>query len=171
MCQQHSFDGSAPTSSPIASQYLGPYDAVEATWRVVDAQSGLKESLWAIGTVKGGQQLQTLQSVGLASHAVNQDADIRHGTEVFLTILAVNNAGLASTLQPAPLLVDFTPPEIAAIVVENNVSRFDRNAFYLSNTIVTASWNGTADAESGIDYCEWGIGNVLNVLLYVQVHG
>jgi hypothetical protein len=162
MCEYQSVDGIAQTlnlwNRTIDRQYLGPYGAVEATWRVVDPQSGVKEALWAIGTVQGGQQLQTFQSVGMASHAVNRDVDVRHGTEVFVTIVAINNAGLASKFQLAPLLVDFTPPEIAPILIEKKVSRFDVNFLYLSGSIVTASWNGTSDAESGIDYCKWGIG-------------
>jgi hypothetical protein len=162
MCEYQSDGGSTQTPSlwnhTIDRQYLRPYGAVEASWKVVDRQSGVKESLWAMGTVQEGQQLQTFKSVGMASYAVNRDVDVRHGTEVFITILAINNAGFASKLQLAPLLVDFTPPEIAPILIKKNVSRFDVNVLYLSDGIVTASWNGTADAESGIDYCKWGIG-------------
>ena len=172
MCLQHSQSSdvnmkSTGLNATVTRQYLGPFDSVQTKWRTQDPQSGIKESLWAIGTVKGGQQLQTFRSVGLASHAANQDVDLHHGMEVFLTIVAINNVGLASILQPAPILVDFTPPEIAEIVVESSTSRFDTSVLYLRSTTVTASWNGTADAESGIDYCEWGIGKACKAVLTI----
>ena len=138
---------------------LGPYDLVEAAWRAVDVESGVKEFLWAVGTVRGGQQLQTFRSVGLANHAANRDLSLRHGMTVFITIVAINNAGLSSTLHAKPLLIDWTPPEISEIVIKSNISKFDATVEYLTSRIVTGSWNVTKDTESGIDYCQWGIGN------------
>ena len=176
MCVNYTHHGgrsdtkAVPTSVTLNRDVLGPYDLVEAAWRAVDAESGIKEYLWAIGTVKGGQQLQTFRSVGLAEHAVNRDVSpLGHDMNVFITIVAINNAGLSSTLHAEPLLVDLTPPEISEIVIESNTSQFDINVEYLASRIVTASWNGTKDAESGIDNCQWGIGNNKIVFLYIIV--
>ena len=167
MCIKQTFHKSpndaeaVPRSITLNRDLLGPYDLVEAAWRAVDAESGIKEYLWAIGTVRGGQQLQTFQSIGLGNHVINRNVSPRHGINVFITIVAINNAGLSSTLHAEPLLVDFTPPEISEIVVERSISKFDLNVEYLSSRIVTASWNGTRDTESGIDYCQWAIGNIM----------
>ena len=122
-------------------------------------ESGIKEFLWAIGTVRDGQQLQAFRSVGLANHASNRDVSLHHGMTVFITIVAISNAGLSSTLHAKPLLIDWTPPEISEIVIKSNISKFDAKVEYLTSRIVTGSWNGTKDTKSGIDYCQWEIGN------------
>ena len=147
--------------------FLAQADTLEASWRFDDAESGFQEAMWAVGTVLGGQQLQVFKSLGRASHGINKTLAIRHGMKVYVTVVGINGAGLAIKLQPAPLIVDFTAPKMGRVVVTNNkTSKIDPNFVFLSGNIIQASWEGTEDIESAIDYCEWAIGQLIDVLSY-----
>lgn len=171
MCLRHaSFPEPAAEEShglTLHPAFLAQGDSLEASWRFSDPESGVHETMWAVGTVRGGQQLQVFTSVGRATHGTNRNLEIRHGMKLFVTVVGMNGAGLATKLQPAPLVVDFTPPEMGNVIVASEISKLDAGYRFLSGNVIRTSWRGTDDKESGIDYCEWGIGLQLQFSKYL----
>ena len=67
--------------------------------------------------ITGGVQLQNFRSVGWQTHARADALLLQHGTEVHVTVVAENAAGLRTTIYSDPLTVDLTPPELCCLVV------------------------------------------------------
>jgi len=74
-----------------------------------------KRIFLSTGTVEGGTQLQEFRSVGTSDQAVNSNLTLTQGTYVYVTVVAVNAAGLRSMVLSEPSLVDKTPPVIAFV--------------------------------------------------------
>lgn len=123
-------------------------------WHAADAESGISEIRWAVGTVAGGDQLVPFASVGqsFAAHAANMA--VHHGDEVHVTLVVRNGAGLVSTTQGPATIVDWTPP---VGVVHDGDGAADVNGH--SSRIVSANLKDVVDGESGIESCSWGVGS------------
>ena len=61
--------------------------------------------------------MQHFRSVGLLSHARAEALLLQHGTEVHVTVVAENAAGLRAAIYSDPLTVDLTPPELCCLIV------------------------------------------------------
>ena len=140
-----------------SSSYLSPANILEVHWNMFDGESGIREYLWAIGTVEGGQQLLAYTSTGLANRAEYSGPEPAHGSDIYVTILGTNVAGLTAKLQLPPIKVDYTPPSVSVRLL-NRLLHGNTGQQYVTRNTVDVSWNETRDSESGIDYCEWGIG-------------
>ena len=68
-----------------------------------------------IGTVEGGTQLQSFISVGLSTFAQNSSLRLIHNSVVYVTVMAVNGAGLRTVSYSDPIHVDLTPPVITQV--------------------------------------------------------
>ena len=63
------------------------------------------------GTVKGGTQLQPFVSVGRRTFASNNTLRLEHDTVVYITVVAINAAGLRTVSYSDPIMIDLTKPE------------------------------------------------------------
>jgi hypothetical protein len=63
------------------------------------------------GTVKGGTQLQTFVNVGRRTFASNNTLRLEHDTVVYITVIAINAAGLRTVSYSDPIMIDLTKPE------------------------------------------------------------
>ena len=63
-----------------------------------------------LGTVQGGTQLQEFKSVGVRLFDFNSKLNLPHNSSVYISVVAVNGAGLRTISYSDPLLVDLTPP-------------------------------------------------------------
>ena len=61
--------------------------------------------------MQGGTQLQEFKSVGVQLFGTNSDIYLPHNTTVYISVVAVNGAGLRTISYSDPLLIDLTPPE------------------------------------------------------------
>jgi len=66
---------------------------------------------FVLGTVKGGTQLQPFTNIGRCSSGFTSSLKLHHNTEVHVTVVAVNGAGLRTVSHSQPVYVDLTPPE------------------------------------------------------------
>ena len=71
------------------------------------------------GTVQGGTQLQPFVSVGRRTFASNNTLRLEHDTVVYITVVAVNAAGLRTVSYSDPILIDLTPP-VCSIVTDGS---------------------------------------------------
>jgi hypothetical protein len=67
--------------------------------------------MFATGTVKGGTQLQTFVNVGRRTFASNNTLIPEHVTVAYITVIAVNAAGLRTLSYSDPIMIDLTKPE------------------------------------------------------------
>ena len=64
------------------------------------------------GYVPGGTQIQSFESVGLMNFGYNSNVTLIHDTNIYITAIATNAAGLKGVSFSDPILVDLTPPDI-----------------------------------------------------------
>ncbi|XP_035696851.1 uncharacterized protein LOC118430248 [Branchiostoma floridae] len=142
-------------TSPVhlETSFAHDWTSVCAAWDFVDPESPIVGYSWAIGTVRGGTQLQDFKTVGRNTHAHNEDVRLSHGSFVHVTVVAENEAALRSVVYSDPVLVDLTPPVISLVKDGSDEEDVD---FQQSKT-VTVHWNVTDD-ESGVEFCEVAIG-------------
>ena len=61
---------------------------------------------FVLGTVKGGTQLQPFTNIGRCSSGFTSSLKLHHNTEVHVTVVAVNGAGLRTVSHSQPVYVD-----------------------------------------------------------------
>ena len=61
--------------------------------------------------MQGGTQLQEFKSVGVQLFGTSTDMYLSHNTTVYISVVAINGAGLRTISYSDPLLIDLTPPE------------------------------------------------------------
>ncbi|XP_078616228.1 uncharacterized protein LOC144884650 [Branchiostoma floridae x Branchiostoma japonicum] len=142
-------------TSPVhlETSFAHDWTSVRAAWDFVDPESPIVGYSWAIGTVRGGTQLQDFKSVGKNTHAHNEDVRLSHGSFVHVTVVAENEAALRSVVYSDPILVDLTPPVISLVKDGSDEEDVD----FQQSEIITVHWNVTDD-ESGVEFCEVAIG-------------
>ncbi|CAH1249044.1 SCARF2 [Branchiostoma lanceolatum] len=144
---------SSNNSVHVELQIIHGLSSVFASWGFVDMESPIVDYMWAIGTVQGGTQLQAFRSVGTSEQAINSNLTLTQGSNVYVTVVAVNAVGLRSVVHSQPSLVDKTPPVIS--FVRDGSS--DKDVDFQSGNMISANWVAT-DPESGISRIEWAIG-------------
>ncbi|CAH1250571.1 Hypp8876 [Branchiostoma lanceolatum] len=139
----------------LTAQTLSDWGSVSAKWSMVDPESPIVDYSWAIGTARGGTQLQPFRAIGIQDSAQNSGLFLHHGSYVHVTVMVTNAAGLSAVLYSEPALVDLTPPVMGTV---QDGSDDDVDVDYQSSDIICASWADVSDGESGINYCEWALG-------------
>ncbi|XP_078696304.1 uncharacterized protein LOC144924691 isoform X1 [Branchiostoma floridae x Branchiostoma belcheri] len=142
-------------TSPVhlETSFAHDWTSVHAAWDFVDPESPIVGYSWAIGTVRGGTQLQDFKTVGRNTHAHNEDVRLNHGSFVHVTVVAENEAALRSVVQSDPILVDLTAPVIS--VMKDGSAEEDVD--FQQSEIIKLHWNVTDD-ESGVDFCQVALG-------------
>ncbi|KAI8487523.1 hypothetical protein Bbelb_347570 [Branchiostoma belcheri] len=142
-------------TSPVhlETSFAHDWTSVHAAWDFVDPESPIVGYSWAIGTVRGGTQLQEFKTVGRNTHAHNEDVRLNHGSFVHVTVVAENEAALRSVVHSDPILVDLTPPVISSM----KDGSAEEDVDFQQSEIITLHWNVTDD-ESGVDFCQVALG-------------
>ncbi|XP_053399195.1 uncharacterized protein LOC123556900 isoform X2 [Mercenaria mercenaria] len=125
---------------------------------VKDEDSFLRKIELGAGTTVDGFQIKPLSNYFHLNNKHLIYTNAPHGTQVFVTAIAENKAGLRSLFHSGPITIDHTSP-----VVNNLVGRLQNVQVNISgllgiHTIVQATWD-VADKESGIKQCYCSIGN------------
>ncbi|KAJ3169725.1 hypothetical protein HDU87_000559 [Geranomyces variabilis] len=139
--------GGSVAQKDLASQSL--------TWTFTDNESPIVDYLVQLGSSASGSQILSLTSTGKQSSLSLRGLSFNHNSSIYGSVIAVNAAGLQSTLSFGPVAVDLTPP-----VVVGSVSAMAGQTFVASvgpAVPVTARWS-FADAESGITLYQWALG-------------
>lgn len=89
-------------------------DTVSATWvDFVDMESGVVEYSWWAGSSPGAADVFKRTAVALASSA-SRHVTLAHGQRVFVTVEAVNPAGLSVRVSSDGFVVDLTEPSVVS---------------------------------------------------------
>ncbi|XP_078682372.1 uncharacterized protein LOC144916849 [Branchiostoma floridae x Branchiostoma belcheri] len=158
LAHQHSpVDPNFPAheTSPVRlhTRFVHGWTSVHAAWHFVDPESPIVDYSWAVGTARGGTQLQTFRSVGRNTHAQNSDIRLDHGAFIHVTVVAENAADLKTVVYSDPVLVDLTPPVISDVKDGSQLLDLD----YQNTSVISLYWD-VRDEESGVDFCDWTIG-------------
>lgn len=130
-----------------------PSPALHICWSVDDAESGLADQAFSVGTSPGGGQLLSFAST-LESCAELQELALSHGTEVFVSLRVTNWAGLTRVIHSGGHLVDLTPPTFASRVQDGPGPQ---DLDYQQGSLLQARWTAV-DEESGVARCYASVG-------------
>lgn len=140
------FDGS---ESGKDSDYQQNRDQISAGWfKVEDPESEIVALSWCIGSVPGScdQMLNTQIDVNATKMSTFLHQPAENGKRYYVTMTAVNGAGLNTTMESDGVTIDYTPPSAGKVVVGQD-SAMD----YIKNgDTIHAHFSGFEDAVSGI---------------------
>ena len=124
-------------------------DTVSVSALVRDDDSGLRSVMVALGTTRGGLQVQPWTAVGHSGH-VSVDVHVQHASPVHATVVAENRAGLWSRFTSQALTFDRTPPKVTGVTLTLDYEGEGQ-------VKAEARWDAE-DAESGVDHCTCNLG-------------
>lgn len=139
--------------SPISQSWTQLY----ISWDIVDPESGVREYLFAIGTVPGGQQLQSYTSTGAERQGVSEWLSLGHGEEVFVSVVAWNHAELERVVYSRGYLVDLTPPTVIGQISDGVIEGVDLD-FQSNPTHMGVAFSACQDSETGLREIRWALG-------------
>lgn len=152
-----------PPSTPIVlggAVYMKTGNIIRAKWNSSDAESGIAEYQYAVGTTIGGTNVRGWTSVGTSTNLDIAGLPLQHMVNYYVSAKARNGAGLWSSIGTSnPISFDLTAPTKPVVK--------DDGAYTISKTTLHATWS-SGDPESGIikyEYCigtQIGGGDVVN---------
>ncbi|KAL4219902.1 hypothetical protein ACF0H5_020314 [Mactra antiquata] len=139
--------------SEMEVQQIG-LSKLKITALLSDMESSITKVDVGVGTTPGSLQLSKLSTL---PHNGIIDVDLVHEAQVYVTLIAYNNANLKSTFHSSPLLIDKTPPVVSSI--EASVIEVHNST---GNGVIDVKWN-VEDKESNVKYCNCGLGTELHL--------
>ena len=108
------FNGLSKTSEV---DFQSSLSKVETTWVAFqDIESGIMGYRWCVGTSPGRCDLNEFQWVGKKTSASNKNITLLADQRYYVTVEAVNGAGMTSQASSDGFIVDTSPPEITVSV-------------------------------------------------------
>ena len=149
------------TTPPIASQTVSIVivggNAVEASWTdFEERESFVRYYKWAVGTTSCGAEVHRFTNIGRKTNAFRK-VDFISGLKYYVTVVALNSAGLTSTACSEGILFDGSPPVTGTVRDGPDVGGKDLD-YQSSEKSVAMNWRKFTDSESGIKQCFVGIG-------------
>ncbi|PAA58273.1 hypothetical protein BOX15_Mlig000537g3, partial [Macrostomum lignano] len=93
--------------------YLTKDDRLKLSWIASDSVSGLRHSI--VSVVSNEDSVSDLANRVVTTHSseILEHIDLKDGQQIYVTIAAVNRAGLSSNMSVGPLTVDTSPPSFS----------------------------------------------------------
>jgi len=136
-------------STPVVTDdgdYTSSTSQLHATWSSSDAQSGIAEYQYAIGTTVGGTDEVGWTSAGTATSVTSTGLSLVNGKKYYFAVKAKNWAGLSSSVGNSDgITVNTNVPASPQLVSPANGSA-------TNDTTPTFDWSDVTD-PSGITYC------------------
>ena len=160
-------DTSAPSAPPAVRDGTGTDIAttnsatqLSANWDAsTDAESGISGYQYAIGTSAGGTQTVNWTSLGNATTVTKTGLSLTNGQTYYFSVEAVDGAGLtgnaANSNGQTVQTGDVTPPSAPPAVRDGTGTDISTTN---STTQLSANWDASTDAESGISGYQYAIG-------------
>ncbi|XP_022103297.1 uncharacterized protein LOC110986025 [Acanthaster planci] len=154
---------------------------ISVLWSFVDTESMIKEQYWAIGTSRGTTDLQDFVNVGLNQTATNRNllGSLHHNTTYYVTLKAVNGAGLETLVECDGVTVLLEEPTADDVNTTSMFSQQFQEEVYPSGieknddpTKTGASWSKPED-ESIVryEYCVSSSAELLDDVVPCMVVG
>ncbi|XP_053398434.1 uncharacterized protein LOC128556766 [Mercenaria mercenaria] len=155
LCEVSTNETEADGHVNVHTVFVHDWSSIHADWSFTDPETDILEYMWAIGTVQGGTQLQPFLSVGRRTFASNSSLRLEHDTVVFITVVAVNAAGLRTVSYSDPIMIDLTRPECKYV---NDGSVLGQDLDFVRGLKLDFHWD-ISDPESGLNQCNWALGS------------
>jgi len=134
-------------------------NSIQAKWKCFDHESDIRSQLLGIGTYPGGDDIRELEELSFLSQTTKENvmSYVEFSNVTFLanvryhvTIRVINGVGMQKTIFSDGILMDMTPPTVAAMYIKDGEEGKDKN--FSSNMFAfSANWKQAfADAESGL---------------------
>ena len=130
---------------------------LSANWDAsTDPDGSVTAYQYAIGTSAGGTQTLNWTTLGNVTTVTKTGLSLTNGQTYYFSVKAVDNLGLAGNATNSNgQTVDTTAPGAPANVRDGAAADI---AYTTSTTQLTANWDASADAESGISGYQYAIG-------------
>jgi hypothetical protein len=124
---------------------------LSANWNAAaDAESGIRNYLFAIGTFPGGTDVAGWMNAGMNTSATVTGLTLHIGSLYYFTVKAVNTQGMESqSLQSNGIQVDLDPTGPVAVSEVRDGNSTDSDTSYTA-TELRANWNATVESESRV---------------------
>ena len=141
-----------------ALHYQSDDKSIKVSWpSFTDPESGIERYYVAIGTQPYQDDIIGFENVYLATRINKTDLTLSQGAVYYITVVAVNRAGLSTNLSSLGLLIDKTPPLAYNADIIDGMHGEDID--YISpDTVLSAHWEKIADLESGIMQSRYCVG-------------
>ena len=147
------FDGS---ESGQDIDYQQNRDELSASWfQVEDPESDILTLSWCIGLLPGScDQIQnTPIDVTFTKMSAFFQQPAKNGNKYYVTVIAVNSAGLSTAVTSDGVTIDYTSPVAGVVVVGQN----NQTDYITNSDTVYAHWSGFEDAVSGVRSYEFAL--------------
>lgn len=139
--------------------FVRDLNSIQAKWKCADEESDIEVQLVGVGTYPGGDDVRRFEILEFLEHNVTvegfffvsfTDINIQPRVRYHVTVKVINGARLKRTITSDGILIDKTPPTVAAQYIKDGVQGKDKN--YTSERFTfSVHWEQAfADAESGI---------------------
>ena len=162
--QEFTLDSTPPIYTGKASElprrrFESDPQSFTVTWEpFIDSESPEVVYEIGIGAKALHDDVQPFTRNGLAREFKNRELKLEHGKTYYVTVRAVNAAGLNTSLIAEELTIDQTPPSGQHGCVKDGLSGDDID-FISLNDSVSARWASIQDSESGIKKVEYCVGS------------
>ncbi|XP_070572149.1 uncharacterized protein [Ptychodera flava] len=143
------------------TEYQGGNTTLAVRWSAYDLGSQLKEFRWAIGTQPKATDVQEMTSVGLDTFATkhNPNGFLQDRHTYYVTVEAINHAGLTTTQTTTGITVLTTPPDTShsnTTVQCANRQEIAGESICRDQTSTGVSWTRVEDASVDSYYFQIG---------------
>jgi hypothetical protein len=141
------YDGTAADVDVISSS-----TTLSANWATsTDADSGIAEYWYCIGTTAGATNIVAWTNAGAATSMTRSGLSLTTSATYYVSVKAENGAGLQSAERSSDgvrvVRVDTTPPAVIGTINDGTAADVDVTS---SSTTLSANWCASTDADSGI---------------------
>ena len=137
------------------------YNAIQATYDdLSEKESDVAIAKWAIGTTKGGEELQPYTDIKQTKNLSNSNLVLKHNTTYYVSFRTINSVSVEGITTTDGVLIDHTKPLVESSVTpakDGSYDCVDDYDFQLAQESFKACWLGIYDEESGMDYFDWTV--------------
>ncbi|XP_070573735.1 uncharacterized protein [Ptychodera flava] len=140
--------------------FQGSNSTIAVRWSAYDIGSQVYEFKWAIGTTPNGTDIQDFVSVGLDNFAFNEKLEgvLEDRKTYFVTVHAINNAGLSTVVITSGVTPILTPPDVSnsSITVRCGDSKLSVSGLCGDQSATGLTWDEVEDDSIGAYYFSIG---------------
>ena len=142
----------------FAASAFNGRSGIHVLWDLAE-EPALADVQLAVGTTPGGAQLQPFTEVhGLRRFDLApEQLAIPHGTRLYATLWAKDEAGNEASWTSEAATLDLTPPLLDGLV-DGLGAALGEDESHSAGAAYSLSWRNSSDPESGMVRCEWGVG-------------